>query len=200
MLSGREAVEVSWEKGHRPNVVGAGDTTGEALQAYGKAAMGRHPVSEGAQVPHVLPGVLPSFAEGAEVVTVAVQALPTRHQLQAVEQQVETAGAFGVVRIGVGVERAFDGRVSRDIQEPGAVRWAQPDSHRSCAGARSGSPRGSSSVWAASSFCAATKSISGIFSGTSGRVIRSRSRASGTSWAMVSSVPARVRVGMAITS
>src|SRR5207244_5949689 len=102
----------------------------QAFQPNGEASLGGHAVAESLQV--VLEGLQGQvrLLQSSQVVSVKMQALATRDQLGATEDQVEGVGVLRPLGIGMGVEWAAAPGIARDKEEIAAefplCPFAQP--------------------------------------------------------------------------
>src|SRR5262245_31891687 len=123
---GREAMEVTREEGDLPDVRRPDEPCHPPLETDREAAMGRHAVLEGGEVPLVEPGLLTAGRKRRHVVLVAVQSLPAGHQFEPAKKQVEGVGILRPCRIGMGIKRPLDHRIAGDGDELRAVLLHRP--------------------------------------------------------------------------
>jgi hypothetical protein len=80
-----------------------------------------HAISERLQVATERLRGDPASRESRQIILVAMQPLATSHQLQATEEQIETVGAGGTIRLRVRIERPLDHWIADHEQELGAM-------------------------------------------------------------------------------
>src|SRR5579859_637081 len=124
--SGGQPLQVAREQRRLPHVGRANQTGDPALETHRKAAMRRHAMFEGFQKAGQRFRVLTAPGECVEIRGVRMQPLPTRHDLQPAEEQVEGVRAFGSSRIWMGIEGTLRQRIPDDEQEVRGVFADRP--------------------------------------------------------------------------
>src|SRR5712692_10724051 len=119
--SWQQAAAVTWEKRRLADVRETERLSHEPAQPEREAAVRRHPVPEGVEVPRERRLVQAALRERRAVVLVPVQALPAGHDLHAAIQQVEAAGPLRPLRIRMRVERPLRRREALDEDELAAL-------------------------------------------------------------------------------